>query len=35
MYLISVTDQVSHPYKTNVKVTVLYILMLLFLDCER
>ena len=30
----NVSDQVSHPYKTTGKIIVLYILFLIFLDCE-
>ena len=31
---LSVSDQVSHPYKTTDKITVLYILVLIFLDSK-
>jgi hypothetical protein len=31
---LSVSDQLSHPYKTTVKIIVLYILMFPFLDSK-
>jgi hypothetical protein len=32
---LSVRDQVSHPYKTTGRITVLYILTFIFLDSRR
>jgi hypothetical protein len=32
---LNVRDQVSHPYRTTGKITVLYILILIFLDSRR
>jgi hypothetical protein len=32
MFLLNVSDQVSHPYKTTGKIIVLYILIFRFLD---
>jgi hypothetical protein len=33
-FLLSVTNQASHPYKTAGKITVLYILIFIFLDTK-
>ena len=34
-FTLNVSDQVSHPYKTTHKITVLYILIFIFLDSKR